>query len=131
MKTTRHIIHVFFILLTVATAFGQTESEIKENANKLFEKEEYVLATPKYLHLLSLNPKDGDYNFRYGTCLLFNSYQKKDAIRYLSFPVKQTTVDPRAYYFYGKSLHLNYQFSDAIKYYKIYLAKRAKRDNRY
>lgn len=131
MKTTRHIIHVFFILLTVATAFGQTESEIKENANKLFEKEEYVLATPKYLHLLSLNPKDGDYNFRYGTCLLFNSYQKKDAIRYLSFSVKQTTVDPRAYYFYGKSLHLNYQFSDAIKYYKIYLAKRAKRDNRY
>lgn len=131
MKLIRHIIHVFLISLITTVAYAQTESELKEDANKLFEKEQYVDATSLYLRLLSLNPKNEEYNYRYGTCLLFNSYQKKDALRYLNFATKQTSIDPRAYYFYGKALHLNYQFDEAIKNYKVYLTKRENRDKRY
>jgi len=131
MKTIRYIFHVFLISLIATVVSAQTESELKEDADILFEKEQYVDATSYYLRLLALTPKDADYNFRYGTCLLFNSYQKKDAIRYLNYSVNDKNIDPRAFYFYGKALHLNYQFNDAIKYYKIYLSKRAKRDNRY
>jgi len=131
MKFKLHTIKVLFFLLMTNLVFGQTEIELKESAGKLFEKEQYVDATPIYLQLLSLNPKSSDYNFKYGTCLLFNSYHKIKAIRYLNYAVKQNGIDARAFYFYGKALHLNYQFKEAINYYKLYVSKREKRDKRY
>jgi len=131
MWSVRHIVNVFLFIVIASGSFAQTEDEIKENAKELFEQEEYVKATSLYLRLLSLNPKQADYNFRYGTCLLFNSYQKKEAIRYLNYAVSQEGIDPRAFYFHGKALHLNYQFEDAKKSYNKYLSKREKKDNRY
>ena len=131
MKITKHIINVLVFLFASFTIFGQTESELKENADKLFEEEQYIDVTSSYLRLLSLNPKNVDYNFRYGTCLLFNSYQKKEALRYLRYAAAQNEVDRRAYYFYGKALHLNFQFDEAIKYYQKYISKRQKKDKRY
>ncbi len=131
MRSIRHSFNVLLFLLFVCITWGQTESEIKENAAEFFEQEEYVKATPLYLRLLSLQPKNPDYNFRYGTCLLFNSYQKKEAIRYLNFAVAQSGIDARAFYFHGKALHLNYQFEEAKKSYNTYLSKRDKKDKRY
>ncbi len=131
MNCKLHTIRILFFLLIAQFSFGQTESELKENGDKLFEKEQYVDATPIYLQLLSLNPKNADYNFRYGTCLLYNSFHKSKAIRYLSYAVKQPNIDVRAFYFYGKSLHLNYQFKEAIQFYSTYLSKRVKKDKRY
>ena len=131
MKFTKHIINVLVFLFASFTIIGQTESELKENADKLFEEEQYIDVTSSYLRLLSLNPKNVDYNFRYGTCLLFNSYQKKEALRYLRYAAAQNEVDRRAYYFYGKALHLNFQFDEAIKYYQKYISKIQKKDKRY
>lgn len=131
MRELRHIAHVLMFVLMSFGAGAQTEEELKETAAKLFEKEQYVAATSQYLQLLSLNPKDADYNFRYGTCLLFNSFKKQEAIRYLNFAVNEATIDPRAYYFHGKALHLNYQFEDAKASYQKYLNKRSKKDARY
>ena len=56
---------------------AQSNEELKEEANKMFENEQYVEATKSFLHLLSLNPTDVDLNFKYGACLLYNSNQKK------------------------------------------------------
>ena len=131
MWSVRHIVNVFLFIVIASGSFAQTEDEIKENAEELFEQEEYVKATSLYLRLLSLNPKQADYNFRYGTCLLFNSYQKKEAIRYLNFAVNEKGIDPRAFYFHGRALHLNYQFEDAKKSYNKYLSLREKKDKRY
>ncbi|MDX2361603.1 MAG: hypothetical protein QNK23_12415 [Crocinitomicaceae bacterium] len=131
MSFIRHSINVLIFLCVAMLATAQTESELKENASELFEDEQYVEATSLYLHLLSLSPKSPDYNFRYGTCLLFNSFQKKEAIRYLKFAVKDPNIDPRAHYFFGKALHLNYQFKEAQVSYRKYLAKRSKKDKRY
>ncbi len=131
MKCILNVIRILFFLLFAQISIGQTEAELKEKGSKLFEKEQYVDATPIYLQLLSLNPKSADYNFRYGTCLLYNSYEKVKAIRYLSYAVKQPNIDARAFYFYGKALHLNYQFKEAIQFYSLYLSKREKKDKRY
>src|SRR3989338_5585838 len=131
MRMLRHSICVLLALFSGLTAFAQTEEEIKVNAEELFENEEYVPATSLYLRLLSLNPRDPDYNFRYGTCLLFNSYQKQEAIRYLNFAVNEAGIDPRAFYFHGRALHLNYQFEEAKRSYQKYLDKREKSDKRY
>ena len=110
-------------LLTTFISFTQTEDEVRVNADALFKNKEYVEATPLYLRLLSLQPRSYDYSYKYGTCLLFNSDSKQDAIRYLSYAVKSPAPIPEASFFLGKAYHLNYQFNDAISEYKNYIAK--------
>lgn len=132
MRFIKHILNVLCLVLIAISSLAQSESEIRKNADKLFEKEAYVEATPLYLQLLNLYPRDAELNFRYGTCSLFNDdRQKKDALKFLNAATQTATVDPRAFYFKGKALHLNYQFDAAKKSYKIYQEKRSARDERY
>lgn len=117
---------VLFLLfsLTVSYSFAQdSELTIKTEADDLFHKEKFVEATPLYLRLIALDPRSSEYNFRYGSCLLFNSYRKQDALKYLKFSVLDSLVNPEAYYFLGKAYHLSFQFDEAIKNYKTYLQK--------
>ncbi len=115
-----------FLLLFIFFPFlysAQTEVEMKAQADKLFDSEQYLSATPLYLRLLSLQPREVAYNYKYGTCLLYNSNNKQEAIKYLSFAVNDPAISPDAYYFLGRALHLNYQFNEAIKQYTKYLEK--------
>ncbi|MCH2224405.1 MAG: hypothetical protein MK066_06505, partial [Crocinitomicaceae bacterium] len=122
---------IFILVLLLISAVLGPETDLKEQADKLFENEQYVDATPLFLQLISLNPKDVDYNFKFGTCLLFNANRKNEGLKYLNYAVKQPDVDIRAFYFRGKAFHLNYQFEDAKKMYRAYLSKRGKKDKRY
>jgi hypothetical protein len=98
---------------------------MKAQADKLFESEQYLDATPLYMRLLSLQPRDANYNYRYGTCLLYNSNNKPDAIKYLNMAISDPNIAPEAYYFLGKALHYNYQFNEAIRHYTSYNEKKA------
>ena len=122
MLKLKHIFLLWFFLLPF-TQWSQTEPELKEAAENLFKKEQYVEATSLFLRLLSLQPKDYDYNYKYGTCLLFNSNKKQDAIRYLAYSVKGPGIAPDAFYFLAKAYHLNFQFTEAIANYKAYQNK--------
>lgn len=101
----------------------ESEEEIKELADKYFEEKKFVEATPLYLRLLSLNARDYNYNYRYGTCLLFNSANKESAFKYLKYAVSGPEVETEAYYYLGRAYHLTYRFNDAIKYYTSYAKK--------
>ena len=106
--------------------------EMKSKADALFEKEQYVDATPLYLRILSLDPRIAELNFKYGACLLFNSDKKKDAMRYLKYSITDEEIDPRAFFFYARSLHLDYQFEAARVQYQLYQNKTgASTDKRY
>lgn len=132
MRFLKHIINVLCLVLIACSSWAQSESEIRKNADKLFEEEAYIQATPLYLQLLNLYPTDADLNFRYGTCSLFNDdKQKIDAIKFLNAATQTATVDIRAFYFKGKALHFNYQFDEAKRFYKIYQDKRSAKDDRY
>lgn len=109
------------LLFNIWQIQAQTNEERRERADKLFEKEQYVEATKDYLHLLSLEPRSADFNFRYGACLLFNSNKKNESIRYLAYAITEPSIDPRAFYFHGLALHLNYQFSEAQRSYGTYV----------
>lgn len=102
------------------SAISQTEIELKEKANSLFNNESYVEATSLYLRLLSLQPRDYSYNYRYGTCLLYNSDRKQEAFKYLNYASKGENVEKEVFYFLGKAYHLSYQFQKAIQYYENY-----------
>lgn len=133
MKVLKHITSVFVFLFITVLAYAQdSQEEMKDKANTLFEKEQYVEATPLYLRILSIDPRNFELNYKYGACLLYNSNQKKDALKYLSYSVTDANIDPRAYFFTGKALHLDYQFEEARKQYQIYLNKQSgKTDDRY
>ena len=113
------------ILLSILSgyAFAQTPEKLAKEANILFKAEQYIDATPKYLQLLSLEPRNHFYNYRYGACLLFNSEKKPEALKYLKFAVSDADIDPEAHYFLARAYHLNYYFDKAIREYRIYKNK--------
>jgi hypothetical protein len=119
----RNITAFLGILLFCFSVMGQSESELKSTADDLFKQEKFIEATQYYVRLLSLNPRDHNYNYRYGTCLLFNSYKKKDAFKYLNFAISSPDIETEAFFYLGKAYHLTYQFNDAIRNYELYKDK--------
>ena len=97
--------------------------ETQKIADELFEDEKYVEATPYYLRLLALEPRDHNFNYRYGACLLHNAGKTQDVFKYLNYAITNPNVNIEANYFLGKAFHFNYQFNDAIQYYKLYQTK--------
>jgi epidermal growth factor receptor substrate 15 len=115
---------LFLFIQTAQLSFAQeSETELKENASKFFDSEKFVEATSLYLRLIALNPRSTEYNYRYGTCLLFNSNRKQDAFKYLNYSITDPSIAPEAYFYLGKAYHLNFQFNEAIKNYNIYIQK--------
>ncbi|MGB3946483.1 MAG: hypothetical protein WBM13_00745 [Bacteroidia bacterium] len=98
-----------------------SEQELKKEATKLFENEEFVKAYPLYTQLVSLYKKDPDYNYRLGVCMLYTVEDKEKAIPYLQLALKSPNeIEKEAYFYLAKAYHLNYRFDDAIRQYKTY-----------
>ena len=116
---------IFFISFGFLSLAQENIEETKKIADDLFEEEKYIEATPYYLRLLAIQPRDHNFNYHYGACLLHNSGKAQDVFKYLNYAVTDPNVDAQANFFLGRAYHLNYQFNDAIKYYKIYQTKAA------
>lgn len=117
-----------FILLPVGlvSSFSQnvfsSEEDLKKQANKLFEEEEFAKAYPLFSQLLSLYPKDPQYNYKFGTCLLYSTSNKGKAIPYIEYGAKRQTqgVDKEVFFYLARAYHLNYRFADAVRLYNKY-----------
>ena len=120
------LLFLAFALLT-GTYSAQTERDVFITANELFTSEKYVEATPYYLRLLSLKPKNTFINYRYGACLLFNSDRKLEAMRYLKYAVANFESDPMALYYLARSCHYNYLFNEALFNYQQFEQKATKK----
>jgi hypothetical protein len=114
---------VVFISFSAFTGDFETEEDLIKAANKHFSKGEYTQCIGLFSQLVSNHPQNPNYNFKYGTCLLFSTEDKEQAIRFLKFAINKGDVDPEAYFFYGRALHLNYQFSNAKKQYNKFSSK--------
>lgn len=100
----------------------KNEKQLTKGADDAFKDGKYEEALPLYSTLISNYPKDPNYNYRYGACLLFTGSDKEKPIKYLQYAASKPEVDPAANYYYGLVLHLNYEFAQANKYYKKYKA---------
>lgn len=101
-----------------SSAQTKEEQELIKKANALFEKEKYVEAEPLFSHLLSTNPASPEYNYKYGTCLLYADGDKTNGLKHLLYASTQKGVPVECYYYLAKAYHINYQFAEAIKYYQ-------------
>jgi hypothetical protein len=102
-----------------STAFSQETLEQKrERADAFFDEKNWSAAEALYASIITDAATNHDLNFRYGTCLLFGSKNKEEAIKRLRFSLTGPGIDKRAYYYLGRAYHLNYQFNEAIKNYQ-------------
>jgi len=125
--TGKAVVLIFILLvLPAASLLAQnktdpaTEKQLKKDAANDFDNNDFANAYSLYSQLLSLYPHDPNYNYRFGACILNNSGDKKKAIKYINYALKQPTVDNLAYYYLGRVLHLNYQFTEAQSAYEKY-----------
>lgn len=107
------------IALNAQTTFA-SEEELKKQAAKLFDNEEFEEAYPLYTQLTSIYPKDPNYNYRIGVCMLYSIEDKELPVSYLEFASKKSEVDKEVFFYLAKAYHLNYRFDDAIKTYQAY-----------
>ena len=97
----------------------KNEGERIKYANNLFEEQKFIEAETHMSNFLS-NKNNSEYNFKYGVCVLFKYADKSKSIPYLKKAIKDSEVDPRAYFYLGRVYHYNYLFQDALNQYKKY-----------
>ena len=124
----KHVRFFYLLLITLAfstrnasaqTTFG-SEEELKTQASKLFDEDKFEEAYPLYSQLTSIYPKDPNYNYRLGVCMLYASDDKEKPIAFLEFATNKPDVEKEAFFYLAKAYHLNYRFDDAIKEYNRY-----------
>ena len=112
---------VFLLMIFFCPVFSQNSSspeDLKKEADKLFKNEEYTEAYKFYSQLVSNFPKDPEYNYRLGVCMIYSESDKKKCIPYLKFAASNSENTSKEVKFYlGKAYHINYLFDDAIKNY--------------
>lgn len=115
---------IIFLLLSIPV-FGQDKDieDVKKRASEFFEQEDYTQAKELYSQLVSLYPKDENFNYRFGACLLFVDEDKTYPLKFLEYAVSRPNVDDEAFYFLGKGYHYNYRFDEAIRYFEKYKSK--------
>lgn len=95
--------------------------DVKKEADRLFEDDEFTKAYKLYAQLVSNFPKDPEYNYRLGVCMIYSEPDKKRCIPYLKLAANNPKDAPKDVNFYlGKAYHINYLFDEAIKYYTEY-----------
>jgi hypothetical protein len=118
MITGKRILFSLALLFSAAVSFAQkspaSESDLKKQAEKLFEKEVYQEALPMYSQLLSLYPREAVYNYRYGVCLLMSGQDKTGAATYLEAAAKVKETDADVHFYLGRSYMFMDHFNEAL-----------------
>ena len=118
-KTYWFLFLFFFTWNIIGQENFKNEGERIKYANKLFEDKKFIEAEPHMSNFLS-NKNNAEYNFKYGVCVLFKYADKSKSIPYLKKAIKNSDVDPRAYFYLGRVYHFNYLFQDALNQYNKY-----------
>lgn len=106
--------------------------------NFLIGEENYDMALKNYLEAYKLDSSSANINFNIGFCYLSSSMNKGLAESYLAKAIAKVSKNyryddpsekaapPLAFFYYGKSLHFNYKFDEAIAQYDLFDKEYAK-----
>jgi len=129
-------IFLFFPLMCfILNVSAQLKGELKDNfywGETFILYEEYKDALPHYQLLLKVNPKNSNYKYRIGQCLLNIPGRKQEALSYLEEAVKdinpkykegkfrETRAPFDAYYYLANAYRINNQLEKAIETYELF-----------
>ncbi|MDF2450151.1 MAG: ompA [Bacteroidota bacterium] len=130
-----------FCILILALLFGNIinaqltsgkYSDFFREGNFLIGEENYDMALRNYLEAYKIDSSTANINFNIGYCYLNSSQNKGQAERFLEKAVtnikknyrsddpSEKAAPPLAVFYYGKSLHFNYKFDEAIAQYDLF-----------
>lgn len=98
-----------------------TEKELKKEAETCLKNNDYLQATRLFSQLLSLNPNDAYYHYKFGICLLENGQDKGKALEYILTASEDPSIESKVFFYLGRAYHYNYEFDDAIDAYSTYI----------
>ncbi len=94
-----------------------------EDAEEHFRHNNFLMALKVYKELYRGDKTNIDYNYKIAQCYLNTNINKKEAIAYLEFVIKQEKYDPEALFDLGRAYHYANRFDDAINTFNKYKAK--------
>lgn len=115
----KNILPLFLVFL-VTTSSAQRANP--EEAIEHFKYGNYIDALVIYRRLIEKDPKNIDYPYKAGLCILFTESDKIDAVRFLE-KAAESNADQDAYYYLGKAYHTNMMFDKAIEAFNYYITQ--------
>ena len=111
------VLNLLFTQLSAQVSF-ESQEELEKAANAFFESKEYNKAKPLFSQLLSKDAMNPNYNYRFGTCIMFTEADPLKPLPYIEGGASSKGVNPEAHYFLGRNYQFNYRFEDAIASYE-------------
>jgi tetratricopeptide (TPR) repeat protein len=130
---------ILLLLFILAVLFDKSFSQANlENKKTFYQSENYILyeeykeALTGYISLLRLDPKNANYKYRIGQCLMNIPGRKREALSYLEDAVKsinlkykegkfnETKAPYDAYYYLANAYRINNQLSKALDTYELF-----------
>jgi outer membrane protein OmpA-like peptidoglycan-associated protein len=110
------------IFLTSQLISAQDASKKIAEADKWFNIKDYKKALPLYLEALKINPEDIETNYAAGICYFESSDDKTLSLPYLRKASTSSAVPPNVNLYYGRALHLEKLYDEAITAFTKYKA---------
>ncbi|CAN5391022.1 OmpA family protein [soil metagenome] len=125
---------IVFLFITSFSGVPKGAKQKIIQGDSYFANDDYTDAIKPYLEAFKLDPSNANLCFKIGVCCLNISAQKHNAENYLfvaannisdkyrETSVKERLAPPISNYYYGKALHLNNKFDEAIASFEKYKA---------
>ncbi len=110
-------ISLLLAFVTFTPLFAQRPDA--DAAKEHFKFGNYIDALKVYTKLIEKDPKNADYPYKAGLCIMFREGDKSKAIKYLEI-ASQRKADPDVDFYLGKAYHYNYKFDKALETFKKY-----------
>lgn len=135
-KQAKFILSCVFYFTLIANSTAQSISGLASKADKLFKEDNYTEAMPLYSQLLSLNPRDPFYSYRFGVSMLYSDTRDPNSsIRYIEAGIDKLGKDDAImlHFHLGTAYHYTFRFIEAIRHYThfIQLAGNSKKFENY
>ena len=95
---------------------------IPEDAKEHFKFGNYIDALKVYVKLMEKDPKNVEYPYKAGLCILFTERDKTNAVKYLE-KAAENNADEDVYFYLGQAYHVNLMLDKAIDAYNIYITQ--------
>lgn len=92
------------------------------DAKEHFKFGNYIDALAVYKKLMDKDPKNIEYPYKAGLCVLFTERNKTDAIKYLE-KASERKSDPDVNFYLGKAYHYNLKFDEALDAFNKYITE--------
>lgn len=129
---------IFSSFLVKAQLPSGSYSDYFREGSFLLLEENFDVALKNFLEAYKIDSSSANINFNVGYCYLHSSTKKGLAERFLAKAItdvsknyrqddpSEKSASPLSYFYYGKALHINYKFDEALAQYDIFEKNYAK-----